>query len=50
MFVRDDAEGAADIVRLTPPEGQNGELTAARTKIDAGALPARRAPRRASRG
>ncbi|MGK3986787.1 hypothetical protein WME99_27315 [Sorangium sp. So ce136] len=36
MFARSDAEGAVEIVRLTPPVGASGALTAARTKVDAG--------------
>ncbi|WP_437605980.1 hypothetical protein WMF20_33700 [Sorangium sp. So ce834] len=36
MFARSDAGGAAEIVRLTPPEGADGELAAASTTIDAG--------------
>ncbi|XXX73564.1 hypothetical protein WMF30_38570 [Sorangium sp. So ce134] len=36
MFARSGAEGAVEIVRLTPPEAADGELAAARTTIDAG--------------
>ncbi|WP_437332583.1 hypothetical protein [Sorangium sp. So ce394] len=36
MFARSGAGGAAEIVRLTPPESADGELAAARTTIDAG--------------
>lgn len=36
MFVRSGADGAAEIVRLTPPDGASGALTAARAEVDAG--------------
>ncbi|WP_233562160.1 hypothetical protein [Sorangium cellulosum] len=36
MFVRSDAGGAAEIVRLTPPDGATGDLTATREEVDAG--------------
>ncbi|WP_437807978.1 hypothetical protein [Sorangium sp. So ce1078] len=36
MFARSDAEGAVEIVRLTPPEGADGRLAAARATVDAG--------------
>ncbi|AUX45622.1 uncharacterized protein SOCE26_071170 [Sorangium cellulosum] len=34
MLVRNDAQGAVEIVRLTPPDGADGELAAARSTID----------------
>ncbi|WP_437730994.1 hypothetical protein [Sorangium sp. So ce1335] len=36
MFVRSRAGGAAEIVRLTPPDGASGALTAARAEVEAG--------------
>ncbi|WP_437478463.1 hypothetical protein WME75_30330 [Sorangium sp. So ce1014] len=36
MLARSDAEGAVEIVRLTPPDEADGALAAARTTVDAG--------------